>query len=79
MVHDAVLLWAYGLNKSLEEGYAADDGISITKNIINMSFPGITGQVIIDGHGDRLPDYNIQIVQGGEMKFLLKWVAVSQS
>ncbi len=55
-IHDAVLLWAYGVNKTLEEGYPPDDGFRITKNIINMTFEGITGTVIINEVGDRILD-----------------------
>ena len=44
-LHDAVLMWAYAVNKTLEEGGSEDDGISITKNIINSTFEGVTGKV----------------------------------
>ena len=57
MVHDAVLMWAYGVNKTLEEGGAPDDGYAIANNIFNMSFQGITGTVFINENGDRIPDY----------------------
>ena len=56
MIHDAVLQWAYGGNKTLEQGYPPDDGFRITQNIINMTFDGITGKVAIDEFGDRKPD-----------------------
>ena len=56
MVHDAVLQWAYGVNKTLEQGYPPDDGFRITQNIINMTFEGITGKVAIDELGNRKPD-----------------------
>ena len=55
-VHDAVLQWAYGVNKSLEEGNSPDDGFIITQNIFNLVFEGISGNVVIDGNGDRRKD-----------------------
>ncbi len=55
-MHDAVLQWAYGVNKTLEQGYQPDDGERVTQNILNLQFEGITGTVSIDGHGDRLVD-----------------------
>ena len=55
-LHDAILQWAYGVNKSLQQGHPPDDGFSITKNIINMTFEGISGVVQINELGDRNPD-----------------------
>ena len=57
LIHDAVLQWAYGVNKTMEQGHAPDDGFKITQNIINMTFEGITGSVIIDRNGDRTQDF----------------------
>ena len=55
-VYDAVLLWAYGVNLTLEQRYAPDNGIQITKNIFNLTFDGMTGTVLIDNEGDRHVD-----------------------
>ncbi len=55
-IHDAVLQWAYGVNKTLQQGYSPNDGVRITKNILNTSFKGITGNVAIDANGDRKPN-----------------------
>ena len=33
LAHDAVLLWAYGVNKTLEQGYAPNDGVRVTTNV----------------------------------------------
>ncbi len=55
-VHDAVLQWAYGVNKSMEQGYPPDDGFRVTQNIFNMEFEGATGTVVIDQYGDRWLD-----------------------
>ncbi len=51
-----MLQWAYGVNKTLEQGYPPDDGFKVTQNIFNMTFVGITGTVTIDSVGDRRPD-----------------------
>ncbi len=55
-IHDAVLQWAYGVNKTLQQEYPPNDGVRITMNILNTSFKGITGNVAIDGNGDRKPN-----------------------
>ena len=57
MVHDAVLLWAYGVNKTLEQGGSADDGFAVSKNIINTTFDGLTGKVALNENGDRYMDF----------------------
>ena len=56
LLYDAVLLWAYGVNKTLEQGYPPDDGTIVTKNIINTTFQGITGKIKLNEVGDRFPD-----------------------
>ena len=42
-IHDAVLMWAYGVNRTLEQGGAPDDGEAVVKNIFNLSFTGAGG------------------------------------
>ena len=59
MAHDAVLLWAYGVNKTLEQGYAPNDGVRVTNNIINSTIQGVTGKIVIDENGDRLRDFKV--------------------
>ena len=56
MVHDAVLQWAYGANKTMEEGHDLADGVKVTQNILNSTFQGIMGKVKVDEFGDRQPD-----------------------
>ncbi len=53
-IHDAVLQWAYGVNRTIEQGFPPDDGFMVTQNIINRTFQGITGSVVIDRNGDRI-------------------------
>ena len=60
-VYDAVLSWAYGVNKTLQQGYPPNDGYVITQNIFNQIFEGITGTVIINDLGDRLLDQRYKI------------------
>ncbi len=60
MIHDSILQWAYGVNKTIEEGFAPDNGLRITKNIINMTFQGITGKVGIDHLGNRDSDQRFE-------------------
>ncbi len=55
-VHDTLLQWAYGVNKTLEQGHSPDDGFKVTENILNLRFKGITGTVLINDNGDRNAD-----------------------
>ena len=34
-IHDAVLMWAYGVNKTLDKGATLDDGAEVANNIFN--------------------------------------------
>ena len=62
MKHDSVMLWALAVNKTMEQGFAPDDGLRITQNIYNMEFQGETGLVKIDQNGDRNQDYMVNIL-----------------
>lgn len=61
--YDAVLLYAYALNKSMELDFDVLNrplnGTRMTELMWNQSFPGITGDVIIDSNGDRISDYSL--------------------
>lgn len=62
--HDAVLLFANALNKSIEENGESAlvkplNGTLLTKLMWGSSFRGITGNVTIDKNGDRLSDYSL--------------------
>ena len=78
LVYDAVLLWAYGVNKTLEQGYSPNDGLRVTQNIFNMTFEGMTGTVRIDEKGDRQPNYVVQMVQDGKLVPLMEWIATEK-
>lgn len=65
LIHDSVLMWAYGVNKTLENGNSPYDGVKVTENIYNLTFTGVSGTVAIDAVGDRIPNYRVDIVQNG--------------
>ena len=78
MLHDAILLWAYGVNKTLAQGYRPNDGLKVTENIINMTFQGKFEQVAIDHRGDRKQSQRLYVVQNGTLVPIFKWDAVRQ-
>ena len=55
-IHDSVLQWAYGVNRTLEQGLAPDDGYAITNNIFGLVFQGMEGTVSINEVGDNQPE-----------------------
>ena len=56
-----MLLWAYGVNKTIEQGYAPNDGLMVTQNIINSTTQGVTGNIVIDENGERLRDFKVSM------------------
>ena len=75
MMHDAVLVWAYAMNKTLEEGYSAEDGFRVSQNMFNLTFQGITGRVSLNSVGDRFPNYEVDIIQNGSLVKIFEWLA----
>ena len=59
LTHDAVLLWAHGVNKTIKQGYSLNDGIRVARNIFNSTITGITGDIVIDANGDRLQNFKV--------------------
>ncbi|XP_053615286.1 atrial natriuretic peptide receptor 1-like isoform X4 [Plodia interpunctella] len=60
--YDAVLLYALALNATLREVDITKgplDGAAVIRNMWNRTFQGITGEVIIDGNGDRVASYSL--------------------
>lgn len=57
--HEAVHVYALGLNDTLSEGHHVINGTMITRKIWNRTFTGIAGNVTIDSNGDRLVDYTL--------------------
>ncbi len=64
-VYNAVLLWAYAVNKTLSEGDEPDDGLTVTRNMYNLTFEGVVRPVSIDEKGDSKLDDYISIFQPG--------------
>jgi atrial natriuretic peptide receptor A len=79
LLHDAVLMWAYGVNKTLEAKGHVDDGTTIANMIFNLTFPGVSGQVVIDKNGDRKPDYSMQILNDDKWISLYDYIAADES
>ena len=79
MLHDAMLLYAYALNKTLEEGGSEFDGIAIAKNMLNSSFQGVTGFITIDALGNRNPDLSLRILQGEKFVVMGDYFAYNSS
>ena len=57
--HEAVYLYALGLNDTIAEGHRNPNGTMITRKMWNRTFTGIAGNVTIDANGDRLVDYTL--------------------
>lgn len=70
-----MLTWAMAVNKTLEQGHAYNDGLKVIENIYNLTFKGLTGNIVINAVGDRSPDYIIQSYQNGRSIPILKWSA----
>ena len=65
-VYDAVLLWAYGVNRTLSQGGSPNDGSAVTANIFNIEIEAdMTGNISIDDKGDRKFDMVLSIIQPG--------------
>ena len=62
LAHDAVLVWAHGVNKTIEQGYLLNDGIRVVKNIFNSTFTGVTGNIVLDRNGDRQQNFKVNII-----------------
>ncbi|CAF2075185.1 unnamed protein product [Rotaria magnacalcarata] len=57
--YDAVLLYAYGLNRTIESNQNYRDGFSVVRKMWNLSFEGSNGIVQISETGDRVSDYSL--------------------
>ncbi|XP_065654311.1 atrial natriuretic peptide receptor 1 isoform X3 [Hydra vulgaris] len=67
-LHDATMLYAFALNKTLNQNGNVSDGFSIVKNMLNFTFSGASGKVRIDHKGDRSAYYQVQNVQNLQFK-----------
>ncbi|KAL4713025.1 hypothetical protein ACJJTC_014659 [Scirpophaga incertulas] len=84
--YDAVLLYALALNATLEQASTHNssgplDGPAVIKNMWNRTFQGITGEVIIDGNGDRVASYSLLDMNPVTSKFevVATYVAANSS
>ncbi|XP_052756277.1 atrial natriuretic peptide receptor 1 isoform X3 [Galleria mellonella] len=81
--YDAVLLYALALNDTLREADSKGplDGAAVIKNMWNRTFQGITGEVIIDGNGDRVASYSLLDMNPETSKFqvVATYVAANSS
>ena len=57
--YDAVLLYAYGLNRTIESNGNWSDGFAVVQKMWNVSFEGSNGIVQISETGDRVSDYSL--------------------
>ncbi|XP_070581797.1 atrial natriuretic peptide receptor 1-like [Ptychodera flava] len=68
-LHDAVLMYAIALNKTLQQGFDARDGKTWLSNVKGLRFEGMTGSVVMDENGDREPVFWIMDLRSsGEME-----------
>ncbi|XP_063832442.1 atrial natriuretic peptide receptor 1-like isoform X3 [Ostrinia nubilalis] len=82
--YDAVLLYALALNDTLQQANSTSgplDGAAVIKNMWNRTFQGITGEVIIDGNGDRVASYSLLDMNPVTSKFevVATYVAANSS
>ncbi|CAG9568154.1 unnamed protein product [Danaus chrysippus] len=82
--YDAVLLYALALNDTLRQATNPRgqlDGAAVIKNMWNRTFQGITGEVIINGNGDRVASYSLLDMNPNTSKFevVATYVAANSS
>ncbi|KAL3836855.1 hypothetical protein ACJMK2_022266 [Sinanodonta woodiana] len=63
LLHDAIYLYAMGLDTVLGHGGTVQNGSMIIDALINTSFSGMTGKVIIDTNGTRKANYHLHNIQ----------------
>ncbi|CAG2192758.1 ANPRA [Mytilus edulis] len=68
-LHDAVYLYLLTLNDTLEEGLDYKNGTLMFERAKGKSFRGVTGNVHLDNHGDREPDYWIWGLKSASAKY----------
>lgn len=59
MLTDAVLLWAYTANKTIENGERPNNGTQFITNVLNTTVEGVAGTIDIDGNGVRLQNFGV--------------------
>ncbi|XP_068741213.1 atrial natriuretic peptide receptor 1-like isoform X3 [Montipora capricornis] len=73
-LHDAIELYAAGLNRSVSRGGNKSDGVSIISNITsnNVIFQGVSGDVAINALGNRVPVFVLTNRQNGQWKTIVE-------
>ncbi|XP_078390228.1 atrial natriuretic peptide receptor 1-like [Cetorhinus maximus] len=57
--YDGVMLYAHALNETLAAGGDTRNGVTITRQMWNRTFHGVTGCLKMDENGDRENDYSL--------------------
>nr|QNG40927.1 ANPR-like 4 [Placozoa sp. H4] len=78
-LHDAIILYALALNATLQEGGNITDGITVANKMMNRTFSGVTGEVVIDKNGDRDPDYVLQNLVNGAYMDIGLYISAQQN
>ncbi|XP_072029843.1 speract receptor-like isoform X2 [Amphiura filiformis] len=81
-LYDAVMLYARALTKTIEQGYAINNGGRIIKNILNQQYPSISGLTrYIDENGDANANVTVFTIQqnaSSQWKYSIKPIAIMQ-
>uniref|UniRef100_A0A8R1HG75 Guanylate cyclase n=1 Tax=Caenorhabditis japonica TaxID=281687 RepID=A0A8R1HG75_CAEJA len=72
---DALLLYAYALNKSIEAGVPAPTGTQLCNIAKGMEFLGFTGKVIINQNASRTPIFTIYNLDSSNNEFVIMTIA----
>ena len=49
-------MWAYAVNRTLEQGLSPDDGLAVIENVKDLRFETISGTGYVNHKGDRNAD-----------------------
>ncbi|KAL9987193.1 hypothetical protein ACROYT_G001456 [Oculina patagonica] len=73
-LYDAVWLYAHALNRTLSEGGNISNGTAIFRNVISTTplFTGMSGPVMIDNKGNRVPVFVFENIQNSTGSALLE-------
>ncbi|KAJ3287683.1 hypothetical protein HK104_008487 [Borealophlyctis nickersoniae] len=71
--YDSVMSYAYGLDKTLQDGKDPYNGTVVFQNIISSNFTGASGSVEFTPEGDRKGFYDIINVRNYTLNFLGAW------
>ena len=72
--YDAVLLYVYGLNRTIQAKENTSDGFAVVQRMWNVSFEGSNGIVQISETGDRVSDYSLFDLNPKSGLFEVTWL-----